>query len=597
MLPDHILVQRRTLFWTVAAGLWILPLWPELTYAESAFLGTSLIVFLPIIALLICPWESIRNGLKRPLTSVVLLWGITAILATIFARYPYGARADLVIVWQTVLVFFLLTCLDPTEGERRILLGGVVGGGVLLALWALWNQWQGPEEALKALHTNPMVDARVAGELEKALQANRAMARFGNPNHVAAYLTMGLWPAWYLLRHTGGLKKSALWGLAFLILAFGIFQTRSRAGVGTAAILTAAILVHELRPRWHRFSERQRQIVFFGSVLAAIPILTAILLNAHDLLGGRLTESGTIQARLQYYRGAAQLISKHWPWGVGLNGYAVNVTAVMLPGDAESKEAHNLILDAAVEIGPLGVILLLWLLLAAFKACRTRGVVGTVAGGMLLAYLFMNLVDFESELAEFAILFGFTLGLVNQPNQPRPWPEPVWTSSRIAGGIGLGLSAWVVWWVFVLCPYMSRLYEETATIRHYVGQDSVLDMQQAYAWEPGDALLMNALGKSLRFRNQSQAEANEGLRLMERAAQRQPDQAFLHGDLAMVYDQLGRNEDALAAIDRAIERFPVKTDYLRQRVTFLRNAGREAEAVAQMQQLLKIEQEAEERRL
>ena len=574
-----------------------MPLWPQLSHAESEFLGRSLVVLAAAVAITMAQPHHLRALLRRPLTLPLLAWVLVACAATLWARYPYGARSDLTLVLLTASVFLFVSLTDPNAKERRKLYAGLVIGAAILALWAIQQQLAGHEDALRGLRQNRTVDPRIAVELEKALVAGRALARFGNPNHLGAYLVIALWPAWHLLRGSPSSLWRLIWGAILIVLLICILWTRSRTAVGATLVIGGAIALYEIVPRWESFTEARRRVLFGLAALTLIPVATVIWLKAPGLLGGRLLESGTLLARLRYYHGAVQVIAKMWPWGVGLDGYSTNVTAVMRPGDPGAQEAHNLFLDSALEIGLIGLLALLWLLLAAWRSRKTAGRESWTALGIVLAYVLANLMDFESELGEFAILFGLGLGLLNAPGHGRPWTEQTLTTSRTAVTLGGWVLVLGCWWSLVLAPYMSRLHLEVAEAKRYFAEDPVPATRKALAWQPGDAVLVNRMGMELRFRNRSVDDAKEGLRLLQRAAKANPDRAYLHGDLAQAFRLYGQMDQALASIERAIERFPAKWEYRSRRREYLLLSHREEEAQEELQRIETLRKTAKERSL
>lgn len=594
---ENVILSRRALLGVAVFGFAVLPLWPQLSHAESEFLGRSLAVLAAAVAVTMADPRNLRALLRRPLTLPLLAWVLVAFAATFWARYPYGARRDLALILLTASVFLFLSLTDPSAKERRKLYAGLVIGAAILALWAIQQQLTGPEDALRGLRQNRTLDPRIAVELEKALVAGRALARFGNPNHLGAYLVIALWPAWHLLRGSRTALWRLGWGAILLVLLVCIAWTKSRTAVGATFVIACAIALYEVVPRWESFTEARRRALLGLAALTAIPMMAAVWLKAPGLLGGRLLESGTLVARLRYYHNALQVIAEKWPWGVGLDGYSTNVTAMMRPGDPEAQEAHNLFLDSALEIGVIGTLVLLWLLLAAWRSRKTAGRESLVPMGMLLAYVLVNLMDFESELGEFAILFGMGLGLLNAPGRGRPWPELALTTRRTAAT----LCGWILvlgcWWSLVLAPYMSRLHLEVAEAKRYFAEDPVPATRRAWAWQPGDAVLMNRLGMELRFRNRTVTEAKEGLRFLQRAASANPDRAYLHGNLAQAYRQYGQFDRALASVERAIERYPAKLEYRIRRRELLLLSHREEEAEEERQRIETLEETAKERTL
>ncbi len=83
----------------------------------------------------------------------------------------------------------------------------------------------------------------------------------------------------------------------------------------------------------------------------------------------------------------------------------------------------------------------------------------------------------------------------------------------------------------------------------------------------------------------------------ERARELDPELAPIHEGLALVYHRLGENQEALEAVDKALELAPGDPDYLRIRYDALRGLGRDDEARQTLVGLAEMAADAETAKL
>jgi predicted CXXCH cytochrome family protein len=138
-----------------------------------------------------------------------------------------------------------------------------------------------------------------------------------------------------------------------------------------------------------------------------------------------------------------------------------------------------------------------------------------------------------------------------------------------------------------LSPAYGPAAANLADLYRQVGRDADAEsvLRQAIQVSPKDAGLHHALGLAL-VRLKRQAEA---LAELARAAELEPDRARYAYVYAVALDASGRRADAIQALKDNVARHPADHDTLSALVSFNRDAGDNAAALAYAEQLAKIE--------
>lgn len=115
--------------------------------------------------------------------------------------------------------------------------------------------------------------------------------------------------------------------------------------------------------------------------------------------------------------------------------------------------------------------------------------------------------------------------------------------------------------------------------------EAELLLREALMRAPNDAWALNALGGIAL----SRSDAATAFRLIAAAATIRPDEPEILANLAGVHAQLGRSDEALICLDRAVERAPEHAAIRRVRAEFLLSQSRAEEAAAEAQRALELE--------
>ncbi|WP_124681802.1 O-antigen ligase family protein [Candidatus Viridilinea mediisalina] len=273
----------------------------------------------------------------------------------------------------------------------RVLLQAWLVGGVISALIALLQ--------LAGFNLVPIFGTKAGFGADRFLVegVQRVSGLYGHPNNLG--LAMGrYWPLAAVVAYAAwwrGAKPIAwLYLLATLVCLGALLASFSR-GAYLGAVVALGIVALGLLPRqlW-----RKRRLWWAGGGLAGLLVLGIGLSIALGI--ERLNPFGATGAiRLQTWASALAMLRDH-PLGLGLDQFGQhypNYIAAELRDTNEINTAHphNLLLDIALRMGPLGLIACAWLIGNSYQhAWRQRRdpiVVGIIAA--ISASLAHGLVD------------------------------------------------------------------------------------------------------------------------------------------------------------------------------------------------------------
>ncbi|MGC9329477.1 MAG: O-antigen ligase family protein, partial [Candidatus Hinthialibacter sp.] len=573
-------------------------MFPQNVYPGFSFLFRSL-------AFLLFGLTAYRLGAGRMIGTLYahpLIPPSAALLLLVFLTFFYtpslyhakGSASLALSVW----VLYLLIVSGPfSKRPMKILLWSLVLGGLLAAVHGLFIQWMGPSEMIESLKTSASYPKDMREEMIRSLEANRAMGRFGNPNHLAGCLVLSLWPLWALWKREDKTVLRAILALSVFVMAWGVYRTFSRSGL-LAFLLTLSFWAgFECYNRGWRISWKP-----ILAVLSALLILllVAVLAAPGGALGGRLLTVSTIVARLHFFRGAVRIIARH-PWfGVGSEGFESFYCAELRPGDLESRYVHNAFLESAVEGGMIGALLFLWMLFAVvfylrrqWRISPERRIEIFAAFGAFVTLFFLSMVDFHNRLIEMWIAPVFLLGVIHTPAPiPSSLRRPRWTAAALALVL---VSAWIL---LIFCRYWN---EYSRMDGRYLAMDNQkYAARQAYeraVWfDRTDADSWRWIGLFWAEIPNPAAQLRR-LECLRQAVRWAPRRASIRADYAEALFALGYTEKALEEIHHAQRLFPVRPIYYERAAAFYRFLNQTEQAEEQMQKAIQFQKEIEANQL
>ncbi|MFC1753201.1 O-antigen ligase family protein [Thermoproteota archaeon] len=241
------------------------------------------------------------------------------------------------------LFYFARSCNDT---ERKLLLKTVILSSLFVGLYGIYQYFIGIPQALlqmKSGHT--LTPARLA-----IIGLKRIWSTFPSPNAYAGYLIMAIPLSLGMSLNTKnrfGLKQKGFLVLAMLLF-INLILTQSIAAILSIIIASGLIAIVN--------KNRSRNLIIC-IVIAAIALAAILYLR----LLPKNTAASPIQSmqhRISYCREAILILKQHPLMGVGLGNY---------PG-VKSMFAHNSYLQIWIELGLLGIVSFLGIIILTIKS-------------------------------------------------------------------------------------------------------------------------------------------------------------------------------------------------------------------------------------
>lgn len=305
-------------------------------------------------------------------------------------------------IFDPILFFFVLFCNIKKKEEIDIIFKSLIISAVLVSLHAIWQKLTG--------QLSP--DGRVVGI-------------FGySPNYLALYLT----PIAVLingyetnlisekLNDPSIFKKIWYYDFSFLIVAVAIWLTGSRAAIIAAVIGMAVFFVLKYID-WIK-KNKVVQILLYCLVAATL-VFGWIWIKPNwnaTSDSGRVSSSNNIRWEI-WKTTANDIIPKKWVLGVGIGNYQnyfsnltkdkVNYSEWISPW---ALTTHNVFLNIWVNLGLLGLIAFVWLLVLFFwSSTKQLTAYGLLLIPVMFAIIIQGLVDTPYWKNDLSILFWILL--------------------------------------------------------------------------------------------------------------------------------------------------------------------------------------------
>lgn len=319
------------------------------------------------------------------------------------------------VIIEPMIVYALVRYWGRRQQTRRGLVAALTASGAAVAavgVLQLVGIDLAPTTGVAICHSDSV--ALVGG-------VRRVASIYCHPNNLGLYLGR-IWPlaaalAWgaYRLRSESDQRNAALlWAVGAVLALLGLVLSFSK-----GALL--GVLVALLVMTW--LSGKRRALALGGGALLGALILAA--LAGPERLNPFGGSSGL---RLEIWQSSLQMLRDHPLFGIGLGqffyyynpefGQGYIGPEALAAGEINTAHPHNLILDLLLQLGVLGLIAFVWLLLRLLQRC----IAGWRAGGddafVLLgicaataAGLAHGMVDQGYFYPDLAIFFWLSLGL------------------------------------------------------------------------------------------------------------------------------------------------------------------------------------------
>jgi tetratricopeptide (TPR) repeat protein len=262
---------------------------------------------------------------------------------------------------------------------------------------------------------------------------------FGNTNYGAAYLLTAIPFSLALYLRASERWERGVWGttLFFSMILLTLSMVRGAwVSIGIGLGFCVWLLFREERSphslRTTRALVQLGPVVLGGSAILVASALWPVCLPDSTSFGARLAsvfdpQTGSLEVRMAMWQGTVRLIWDHLWTGVGTGNFALafvpyrSASIYRDPG-MQVEHPHNELLNGMAELGPLGLLALLWLFLSvvrlgwrlARRADLRQDLVAGILGGLAAAFAYANLfyvLHVPASAMSVAILLGMLDGM------------------------------------------------------------------------------------------------------------------------------------------------------------------------------------------
>ena len=363
----------------------------------ETFPSSAILVAAAVLGLAVWGWR--RTPKRSNPWLITCTAGIALVASGVAGWDPASGISEITILMAAVMLMWLASRVSPPD-RWPALLALVIS---TLALWGLWQVAGGMDEAASSVGQLPVGIQAAAAE---RLAGGRAFASQLLPSHLAVLFATALPLLLWRLR----LRWSALpWMVGSVLCVVGLVLTRSP--VGAALALGACGVLATGRKK--RF--------FILVALVLVPVLVVVIAGRGDVM-----ELEPVQLRLDNWRTAIWVWSTAPAAGVGIGGFAQAAQAVPFEVGNRPRHAHSLPLEWLAELGPIGLLAVVFAGLALWRLlCRLWPVRPELAVALVVVPVH-NLVDFSfygsGVTLAWAVLVGWAMAFTNPSSESEAAP-------------------------------------------------------------------------------------------------------------------------------------------------------------------------------
>ncbi len=347
---------------------------PYLNYIHSALVLIFLITWLTLHG---TPLNKIKP-LKYPL----ILFCLALIISLVFSSNKINSFKELYKYINGLCLF--LTAASLSYNDKIKVIRAIVFSGFIISLLAIYQYFFGFRHILDYISkegiTNPFT--------LDYIQRKRAFFPFVTPNILGGYLAMIIPLAFT--------HKNKIW--LIISISFALLLTQSL-GVFLSLFLALSLYFYS-----ESGLDKRRIILLFGlsAIIGVFFILRSLTYKQH------LQPIFSTTMRLGYWKDTLEMINASPLTGVGIGNFNL----------IQSRYAHNSYLQIWAEMGILGIVSILWLIVAVFKSLFKN--IGKppdkkLITGLIIAnvvFLIHNFIDFSFFLPEVSLIWWVLLGLL-----------------------------------------------------------------------------------------------------------------------------------------------------------------------------------------
>ena len=507
-------------------------------------------------------------SLNIPVLSFIAICGLSLIWSNSF----FISLKEIPLFFAGPLLYFIITNNIKHEQQINRILTTIITVGSLLGIYGIF-QYNGIDFSFWAHN----------------IGRQQVFGLFGNVNYFAEYLIVPLPIAVSLFFVSQNKLKKFLLLIGIISMGASLVATFTRGsyiGFGVSLIFMFFLFVYS---RGKRFIKDNKSIfiilalmvILFTSLMVIPTPLnksgTAIEKIKSRISISQLTQSPSIKRRIATWKFTALMIKDHPLIGSGIGTYKYNTLKYQAEffkqGENRSlyphgfaEKAHNEYLQLWAEMGIIGLIIFIWLIVNYFsfgikilKKIKNEHKQGIIIGlmGSVLAVLVDALFGFPLHLPATIILFWVSIGLTivmggNKPIQNKDKKSEA--RKTIFFPVKFFLFLGIIFLSVFLCvtiarPFIARTYwyYTNKEIKNENYNEAIKISEKALKWDPYLGQIYYDIGKILKIKELY----GISLEYFEKAA-KYIDYPGLPQDVAIIYLKKGQLEKAAVWLKKAI---------------------------------------------
>jgi len=379
-------------------------LFPVFLSPSLSVVYNTIIIFAGFVFIMSNKLLKEENKIETPIDQYLFLLVAWHIVSLLFAENrPLSLNTVLTFV-IFILFYYIVYNYAKKYSERFIYI--LLFLSALLGIYGIFQYFFGFDITLKSLSPSHQENFDA---IKSRLESGRIFSTLIYPNTYAGFLILVIPVAFGFLKNEKKLRPYLI--PLVILLVINLLLTRSIGGILSLFVSVLVVSLFLKDPALKSFKKH----LFAGLALLALVFAAVIVLrgSSHIL--------PDLKGRLSAYLNMLDVAVNYFLTGAGPGGFE---TAYNTPGFKDApylKHAHNVILQAAVELGLPGLILILAAVASSYRAIiqnfyfardpRKKILIVSLLAG-ITAFLIHNLVDFDIYNYEMGLVFLFVLAIL-----------------------------------------------------------------------------------------------------------------------------------------------------------------------------------------
>jgi len=405
----------ESLVWSILlVFIFFRPFLSEYAFITAGFWYVLILIFCSIFFLVIIA-EKVLFPFR--LNFLLALFAIAIIISVIFPGYTDWNLYELFLFIPNIIIFYIAGKINPRQQKQLIHI--IFLSACIISLYGIYQYFVGFNHTVEYLKRTGSTDY-----LDGLLSRRRIFATVISPNIFASYIVMMLFVGTGLALYntqdnTQG--KNMLYWLGVCVMAIALLLTKSLGGILTF-IITFLIFLNSLM-RYKGF----KKITLKRFTLIMIFLLCVFILIYGFFARDRIAQffdlknpNNSIVQRFYYMKASIGMIKDFPLTGVGWRNFGLFYEFYKPDSANISHYSHNVFLQITAEMGPLGLVVFLAIIIKFFqlglKVIRKKDEEQGLKIGLFfagVAFLIHNLIELSFYFSQVALFWWIILGLIS----------------------------------------------------------------------------------------------------------------------------------------------------------------------------------------